>query len=98
MIRLPDGFQLTTAMHSALLFLLYAVLATATYICIVCIRRIYFHPFTNIPGPFLAKLTNAYSAYHAAKGDTHVMIQRLHEQHGSSFPSKARMGKILTQS
>jgi hypothetical protein len=78
-------------MRSAVLFLMYAVLATATYVCFVCIRRIYFHPFTNIPGPFLAKLTNAYSAYYAAKGDTHVVIQRLHEKHGSSFHTKARM-------
>ncbi|KAK7188536.1 fatty acid synthase alpha subunit reductase [Paraphaeosphaeria sporulosa] len=69
-------------MGSTLLFLTYAVFATIAYALFVCIGRVYFHAFAHVPGPILAKLTNAYSAYHAAKGDTHVMIQRLHEQYG----------------
>lgn len=74
-----------TAMSSALLPLVYAVAAIVTFLCFVCIRRVYFHAFADIPGPFLAKITNAYSAYHAAKRDTHVVIQRLHEKYGTKL-------------
>lgn len=69
-------------MYSALQTLSYAFTFTAILIYSICIRRIYFHPFSHIPGPFLANITNAYSAYHAAKRNTHVVIHRLHEKYG----------------
>ncbi|KAF3051051.1 hypothetical protein E8E11_010053 [Didymella keratinophila] len=69
-------------MYSISQFLSYALTFVAVLICSICIRRIYFHPFSHVPGPFLAKITNAYSAYHAAKRNTHVVIQCLHEKYG----------------
>ncbi|KAH8705075.1 putative benzoate 4-monooxygenase cytochrome P450 [Talaromyces proteolyticus] len=53
------------------------------YIATTCIYRIYFHPFAKIPGPFLAKLTDAYALYHAWIKDTHLTIYSLHNQYGT---------------
>ncbi|KAL4883331.1 cytochrome P450 [Aspergillus karnatakaensis] len=57
---------------------LYGVL----YIIAKCIYRVTFHPYAKYPGPFLAKFTNAYAAYHSWKGDMHVDIWRCHEKYG----------------
>lgn len=69
-------------MGATFLVLASTVAVIAILVLYSCIYRIFSHAFADIPGPFLAKLTNAYSAYHAAKRDTHVVIQRLHEKHG----------------
>jgi cytochrome P450 len=37
------------------------------------------------PGPFLAKITDWYQAYHAWKGDRHLEFWREHEKHGTSL-------------
>lgn len=50
----------------------------------VCIYRLTLHPYAKYPGPFLAKLTNAYSAYHAWKGDIHIDMHLCHEKYGTS--------------
>jgi cytochrome P450 len=52
------------------------------YLFSVAIYRIYFHPLAKYPGPFLAKLTDAYQLYHAYKGDRHLDFYRLHEKYG----------------
>ncbi|KAI9047185.1 hypothetical protein LZ554_008639 [Drepanopeziza brunnea f. sp. 'monogermtubi'] len=44
-----------------------------------------FHPLAKIPGPFLAKITNLYSVYHAWKGDRHLEFWRCHEKYGPVF-------------
>ncbi|EED13059.1 cytochrome P450, putative [Talaromyces stipitatus ATCC 10500] len=48
----------------------------------LCIHRIIFHPLSRVPGPFLAKFTTLYSAYHAWKGDIHLDIYRCHQKYG----------------
>lgn len=84
LVRESLGLFLTlvTTMYSTSQSLSYALTFVAVLICSIYIRRIYFHSFSHVPGPFLAKITNAYSAYHAAKRNTHVVIQRLHEKYG----------------
>ncbi|KAL2850217.1 cytochrome P450 [Aspergillus pseudoustus] len=52
------------------------------YILAECLYRVTFHPYAKYPGPFLAKFTNAYAAYHSWKGDLHVDIWRCHEIYG----------------
>lgn len=52
------------------------------YIVTACIYRLFFHPFAHIPGPFFAKLTDAYGLYHAWRQDTHLAIHRLHLIYG----------------
>lgn len=84
-------------MHTALITLIYAVVGLAIPLCYVGLYRNFFHAFAKIPGPFLAKVTNAYSAYHAARRDTHVVIQRLHEKYGTRFcTSRIESDSFLT--
>ena len=52
------------------------------YISGLAIYRIYFHPLAEYPGPFLAKLTDLHSTYHAWKGDRHLEFWRCHEIYG----------------
>ncbi|PWY70903.1 cytochrome P450 [Aspergillus heteromorphus CBS 117.55] len=40
------------------------------------------HPLAQYPGPFLARFTNLYSAYHAWTGDIHLDIYRCHQKYG----------------
>ncbi|KAH8673451.1 cytochrome P450 CYP548A5 [Xylariales sp. PMI_506] len=54
---------------------------TAYFACLV-IYRVYFHPLAKYPGPFLAKITDAYQLYHAWKGDRHLDFWRMHERYG----------------
>lgn len=49
----------------------------------IIIYRVFFHPLAKYPGPFLAKITDAYQLYHAYKGDRHLEFWRLHQKHGS---------------
>ncbi|KAF4448425.1 hypothetical protein F53441_8148 [Fusarium austroafricanum] len=42
----------------------------------------FFHPLAKYPGPFLAKFTGLYAAYHAWIGDLHIDMWRCHERYG----------------
>lgn len=46
------------------------------------IYRIYFHPLSHIPGPFLPKVTSLWLHYHAYVGDEASTIHRLHPIYG----------------
>lgn len=54
----------------------------STYVFAVIVYRLYFHPLAKYPGPFLAKITDAYQLYHAWKGDRHLEFWRQHERYG----------------
>lgn len=60
------------------------LLCTGSLICIstICTYRLFFHPFAHIPGPFFARLTDAYGLYHAWHQDTHLTIYHLHLTYG----------------
>jgi len=51
------------------------LLARATYLA-------FFHPLARYPGPWIAKFTNAYAAYHGWKGDIHLDMWRCHQRYG----------------
>jgi cytochrome P450 len=59
------------------------VLPCVAYLFGLAAYRIWFHPLAKYPGPFLAKLTDLYSTYHAWKGDRHLEFWRSHEKYGN---------------
>jgi hypothetical protein len=54
----------------------------ATHVSVLFIYRLYFHPLAKYPGPFLAKITSLYSAYHGYIRDIHIDVQACHEKYG----------------
>ncbi|KAI9842226.1 MAG: hypothetical protein M1837_007371 [Sclerophora amabilis] len=59
-----------------------AITASLVYAVIVVIYRLTFHPLAKYPGPFLARITDWYSVYHAWKGDRHIEFYRIHQKYG----------------
>ncbi|KAL3422894.1 cytochrome p450 family protein [Phlyctema vagabunda] len=55
------------------------------YLCLLAVYRVTLHPLAKYPGPFLAKITDWYSVYHAWKGDRHLEFWRCHEKYGPVF-------------
>lgn len=58
--------------------------AILVYFFLKSIYRLYFHPLSKYPGPFLAKITNAHQTLHAYRGDRHLELFRQHEKYGKS--------------
>ncbi|EFQ92167.1 hypothetical protein P3342_010328 [Pyrenophora teres f. teres] len=65
-------------LRAALLCALFGFISAIVF----CIRRLYWHPLSKYPGPFLAKITDLYAAYHAWRGDIHIDLWRQHERYG----------------
>ena len=42
----------------------------------------FYHPLAKYPGPFVAKLSNVYSVWHAINGTRHSDLYKLHQKHG----------------
>ncbi|KAK8022508.1 cytochrome P450 [Apiospora rasikravindrae] len=63
-----------------------AVLAFAGALTLIVLAKLtylaFFHPLARYPGPFLAKFTDAYGAYHGWKGDIHLDMWRAHQTYG----------------
>ncbi|KOS17813.1 Isotrichodermin C-15 hydroxylase [Escovopsis weberi] len=56
--------------------------AGGLYVFSIVVYRVFFHPLAKYPGPFLAKITDAYQLYHAWKGDRHLEFWRMHQKYG----------------
>ncbi|OCL05749.1 cytochrome P450 [Glonium stellatum] len=69
-------------LESPLVLLSAISLSFALYVFVVIIYRLTLHPLAKYPGPFLAKITDCYLAYHAWKGDRHLEYWRCHEKYG----------------
>ena len=54
---------------------------------LVIIHRLYIHPLRNIPGPWLAAVTNAYGLYYNQfQGGYSKRFAHLHEKYSMSIP------------
>ncbi|KAF3915690.1 hypothetical protein AA313_de0207615 [Arthrobotrys entomopaga] len=53
-----------------------------TWIFGIIIYRLYFHPLSHLPGPFFAKITDLYGAYHAWTQKNHYHMYNLHKKYG----------------
>ncbi|KAM4065027.1 cytochrome p450 [Hirsutella rhossiliensis] len=60
----------------------FAAAALVAFIVAVIVKRRHFHPYSKVPGPFLAKVTSLYSAYHSWRGTMHLDVQRCHQRYG----------------
>jgi hypothetical protein len=69
--------------YCLILIALLFVYATGTIV-----YRLTLHPLAKYPGPFLAKITDIYLAYHAWKGDRHLEFYRCHEKYGQRLRSQ----------
>ncbi|KAF1976971.1 cytochrome P450 [Bimuria novae-zelandiae CBS 107.79] len=66
-------------------FFLLAVGLYIGYLCVAAIRSLFFHPLSNIPGPFLARMSTLPSFYHAYNGDRHLWIWQNFQAYGDKF-------------
>ncbi|KAI1332327.1 cytochrome P450 [Xylariaceae sp. FL0255] len=60
----------------------YAVSFTTTYWLAVFTYRLLAHPLSKYPGPFLAKLTEAYEGFYAATQRLPLVTQQNHQKYG----------------
>ncbi|KAK7708866.1 hypothetical protein SLS63_013347 [Diaporthe eres] len=46
------------------------------------VYNVYFHPLARVPGPFLAKISDLWHAYHVSTGTRHILLGELHKTYG----------------
>ncbi|RDA88478.1 hypothetical protein CP532_6652 [Ophiocordyceps camponoti-leonardi (nom. inval.)] len=76
--------MIKTNIHPYAGWAIFASGCAVIFLASVILRRIYFHPYRHVPGPFLAKVTSLYSAWHSWRGSMHLDIQRCHRKYGMS--------------
>jgi len=87
-MRYPGGDQF--AHHNMLAltmgFSLMTWLVLAAVVGLLC-RSLYLHvssPLSKVPGPFVARVSRWWLAYHGWRGDFHKLLTSLHEQYGDT--------------
>lgn len=56
--------------------------AWISYVAWLVVYRLFFHPYSKYPGPFLAKVSYLYAGYHAWIADTPIVQVRCHRKYG----------------
>lgn len=80
---LPHGvLNILTNYNPALTILVLIVLTITTTTLVSILYQAHFSPLSKIPGPFLAKYSRLWLAYHGFKGDFHTLLVELHETYG----------------
>ncbi|KAF7557144.1 hypothetical protein G7Z17_g912 [Cylindrodendrum hubeiense] len=74
-----------------------AVLIVAA-LCLPVVYNVVFHPLARIPGPFLAKISDLWHAYHVSTGTRHILLYDLHTKYGecdayTPFRMKAKLSQ-----
>ena len=58
--------------------------AWAAFKVLQAVYNVFFHPLRHFPGPRLAKVSRWWLYREEMRGDSHLVIQNLHEVHGKS--------------
>ncbi|KAH6865703.1 cytochrome P450 [Alternaria rosae] len=54
----------------------------AAYLISITTYRVLFHPLRNVPGPFFARFSKLWLAWHVRKGQSHIYFPKLHARYG----------------
>lgn len=65
--------------HSAWFVL---ICASLSYVLLISIYNVFFHPLAKVPGPFLAKLTKVWLFRTELTGDAANILAALHKKYG----------------
>ncbi|KAI1389023.1 cytochrome P450 [Hypoxylon trugodes] len=57
--------------------------ALITYLSLRLTYNVFFHPLSSYPGPFAAKLSDAYNGYYAFKRQLHIITRQNHLTYGT---------------
>lgn len=63
-------------------FILIWVLFCISYLTVVIIYYLEYHPYAGYPGPFWARISPLHALLHAYRGDLHLDVTRCHEKYG----------------
>lgn len=71
------------------MYLLLLTYFAFSYMGILTLYRLFFHPLHKYPGPILAAVTDWYEAYYSIikKGGLVIEIERLHKLYGETIDS-----------
>ena len=77
----PLSISLPT--FTTFLTLLTLLLTTSLiYLLTLAFYRLFLHPLSIYPGPWLSAITPLHATWHAYKGDRHLFLHRLHQKYG----------------
>ena len=63
-------------------FSLILILSCISYLAVVIVYFLRYHPYASYPGPFWARISPLYALLHAYRGDLHLDVTRCHETYG----------------
>lgn len=94
--RPPSSLQLS-APCSAMSIVQSLLAVVAVVLTAVLVRRRYFSPLSDIPGPFVASFSaSLWQLYHILTGHIEVAVIELHRKHGSSIPVRSHPAPLGT--
>ncbi|KAL7276384.1 hypothetical protein RUND412_000621 [Rhizina undulata] len=76
------SFSFSSVSHSLAHVALLLLTSLGVYLATLVVYRLWFHPLAKHPGPWLAKVTDWYSVWHAYVGDRHLALYNAHQKYG----------------
>lgn len=70
------------------------VLSCISYLIVIIIYNLKYHPYAKYPGPFLARISPLHALLHAYRGDLHLDVTRCHERYGNVTYPTGHPGRV----